>query len=324
MAEERIDPFFCEDYWRVDHLSRYIFALAHCENKTVLDASCGLGYGAALMGNNGAKKVIGIDNSATAIERAAAQYSTDKVTFEIADLEKPLPYRENSFDLVVSFETLEHLEQAQAALDNLARILSEKGILIISVPGEKDAESENPFHKQHFTKDSFLSILREHFSHVALYEQMLTVGSTIQSMQSPYRFKQFSKIEEVSKTTDRLLDTNSIPDSYVAVCRNEPLPEIENTGTSSRQLWLDIIDELKRWKDYSLNQDARAEDCERDLEVKIEEIYRWEKWAANTKLIIKHLEGQRTDLWQRIGQLTAINARQENEIEELKNNLKQT
>ncbi len=325
MAEERIDPFLCENYWRVDHLSRYIFALSLCRGKTVLDAACGFGYGAALLANNGAKEVIGVDNSTDAIEEAAKRYGEKNVSFEVADLEQPLPLGENRFDLVVSFETLEHLEQAHTALDHLVRALSENGILIISVPGEKDAESENPFHLQHFTKESFVSMLRERFAHVTLHQQILTVGSTIHSSAAtnPLPFKESTKMEEVAQSRDWMLDTDSIPDSYVAVCGNQAVPVIENIGSSSRLLWLEVIDDLKRWKDYGHNQEARASDSERDLEVKIDEINRWTAWAANTELIIKHLEGQRKDLWQRIGQLTAINNRQQESIEELQKKLKQ-
>ncbi len=318
MAEERIDPFRCENYWRVDHFSRYLFANPLGQGKTVLDAACGYGYGSALMGNNGASKVLGIDNCAATIESAGANYSKSNVSFEVADLEKPLPYPENSFELVISFETLEHLKNTESGLDNLTRVLNEDGYLIISVPGEKDAETENQFHKQHFTKDSFVSILQKRFSHVELYRQILTVGSTIHSNPDPFSFQESTTIGEVPKSTDWMLDTDSIPDSYVAVCGNQPVPEIDNTGTISRELWTEINSQLKRWKDYGLNQEARADGLEADLNVKMDEIYRWEKWGANTNLIVKHLEGQRKDLWQRIGELTAINNRQKNEIEILK------
>ena len=323
MAEERIDPFQCDNYWRVDHLSRYIFALSLCRGKTVLDAACGLGYGAAMMANNGAEKVIGVDNSATAIESAAKRYAGQNVSFEVADLEQPLPLAESSFDLIVSFETLEHLEQTQSALDNLARVLSEDGILIISVPGENDAQSDNPYHKQHFTKESFLSILRKHFSHVTLYHQILTIGSTIHSNLKPFRFRESAKIEEVGQSRDRALDTDSIPDSYVAVCGNRPVPEIENTGTSSRQLWLQLIDELKRWKDYALNQEAVAGDIQRDLDDKTDDYHRWQAWGGNMQVMVDNLKEYRDNLLRQINELNARNSRQQNEIDELKKKLKQ-
>ncbi len=326
MAEERIDPFNCSDYWRVDHLSRYFFTLPIIRGKSVLDAACGFGYGATLMSNHGAANVAGVDNCPTTIEYAAKHYNSDNVSFMVTDLEKENFLRESFFDIVVSFETLEHLKNPGIGLKNLVSVLKNTGYMIISVPGETDSESDNQYHKQHFTKDSFQSLLQKHFSHVAIYRQFLVIGSTIHANFSanPTHFKVDTKIEEVGHSRDWALDTDPIPDSYVAVCGNGPLPEIENTGTSSRQLWVQLIDELKRWKDFGLNQEAMTEDIQRDLDQKTDDYHRWQAWGGNMEVMVKNLKKYRDNLLLQINELTARNSRQQNEIEELKKKLNQT
>gem|GEM_PF-3180672 len=89
------------------HRRRYEYAASLLNSgDTVLDAACGMGYGSAIMAK-ACQSVLGLDYNREALITADAEYGGKRVTFERMDLEKAvsLPRR----DVVVSFETIEHL-----------------------------------------------------------------------------------------------------------------------------------------------------------------------------------------------------------------------
>ncbi len=114
------------------HLSRYEFALEYCEDKDVLDAACGTGYGSSLLGEL-AKSVHGIDLDSDAIEYARVKYGAEKIQFEKSLVENTA-FEAGSFDVVVSFETVEHTLCPSAHAMEIARLLKDDGMAIISVP----------------------------------------------------------------------------------------------------------------------------------------------------------------------------------------------
>src|SRR4030066_783433 len=104
---ERIIPGFVPMDSFLEHISRYIFALAYVENKNVLDIACGTGYGSYFLAKNGAKFVAGGDISEIAINYAKNKYKLDTLEFEVENVMK-MSYPSEHFDVIVSFETIEH------------------------------------------------------------------------------------------------------------------------------------------------------------------------------------------------------------------------
>lgn len=136
------------------HLNRYAMAQPFCKGSMVLDAACGEGYGSYLMKRWGAVHVEGVDISDEAIESAKKNFITDGLHYLQHDISQ-LPYDNESFDLVVSFETIEHLDEAACFLKEIRRVLKPNGVVLISCPNdnyyyEKDG-LKNPFHKRTFT-----------------------------------------------------------------------------------------------------------------------------------------------------------------------------
>src|SRR3546814_2694630 len=75
----------------------------------VLDAACGEGFGSALLARAGAHSVLGVDIADSAITHARSRYGAQPVlSFARADVCALDAFPDNSFDLIVSFETLEH------------------------------------------------------------------------------------------------------------------------------------------------------------------------------------------------------------------------
>jgi 2-polyprenyl-3-methyl-5-hydroxy-6-metoxy-1,4-benzoquinol methylase len=155
-------------FW--EHVARYRFAKDFVRGKRVLDIACGEGYGAASFAKAGASSVVGVDVSGEVCEHARQKYALDARVGDAASI--PLPDR--SVDLVVSFETIEHVPAPAAFLRECARVLVPDGSLIISTPNRpvySRDRTENPFHTVEFDEEEFVGLLESQFKSVRLYTQ---------------------------------------------------------------------------------------------------------------------------------------------------------
>jgi SAM-dependent methyltransferase len=172
--------FAGENEIEIEHLARYLFAVGLVEGKGVLDVACGEGYGSALLGV-AASDVLGIDRSTEAIERCRRYYASESVRFEVADA-AALPLPPGSVDVVVSFETLEHLSDHDSFLDEVKRVLVPDGLLVLSTPDRfafKALGFESPFHVSELARDELLELLARRFHHVAIGAQRSGAASVI-------------------------------------------------------------------------------------------------------------------------------------------------
>lgn len=156
-------------FWQ--HVYRYAFASRLIAGKRVLDIACGEGYGAAAMRKAGAKSVTGIDISEEACSHARERYGIDA---RRGDAEN-IPLADGSVDVVVSFETVEHLPNPPRFLAECARVLVPGGRLIISTPNKdvysRPARGSNPYHCSEMTEREFISALGAAFIGIDLYTQ---------------------------------------------------------------------------------------------------------------------------------------------------------
>ena len=114
-----IDASKLSPYWG-EHVARYVFALPFVENKTVLDIACGTGYGLAFL-KRSAKLVTGVDVDIEAARETKGEW--DEKTSALLGDGLNLPFDDESFDVVTSFETLEHLSERSMFLSELKRVL---------------------------------------------------------------------------------------------------------------------------------------------------------------------------------------------------------
>jgi ubiquinone/menaquinone biosynthesis C-methylase UbiE len=159
------DAMFPEER-RQFHLARYEFALAHCRGKRVLDGACGTGYGSALIGSV-AESVVGIDCAPDAIAYASATYAAPNVSFRTSFVEST-PFPDNTFDVVLSFETVEHTLCPRAHLMEVARLLDPSGVAIVSVP---NAWGLTDHHFVDFNLDLLQDVARPFFGDMAFFYQ---------------------------------------------------------------------------------------------------------------------------------------------------------
>lgn len=159
-----------------EHIYRYIFATSLTKNKVVLDVACGTGYGVSYMAEKGAREVIGVDISAIAANYARERFSKDNGASFICANAIKLPFVDNVFDVVVSFETIEHIRQYRKFLEECRRVLKENGLLICSTPNRRIfspnlAKPVNTFHIKEFWPEEFYRLLRRYFAHITFYGQ---------------------------------------------------------------------------------------------------------------------------------------------------------
>ncbi len=152
-----------------EHLGRYSFAEAVVAGKCVLDAGCGVGYGAARLAAL-ADTVYALDNAAEAVRSGYAEYRN--VRFVQGDCSR-LPFRSGALDAVAAFEVIEHLGDWEALIREAARVLRPAGTFLVSTPNriyyEGSRDEPNPFHVHEFDYEEFCRALAEYFPHRTIF-----------------------------------------------------------------------------------------------------------------------------------------------------------
>jgi len=158
-----------------EHMHRYLALSDIVRDKVVLDAACGEGYGTYILSDN-AKFVYGIDISEESIRHAKNRYKKDNIEYKQCSIEK-LSFEDNSIDVVVSFETIEHVgeDTQEAFLKEIKRVLKKDGILIISTPDKyiysDIPKYKNEYHLREFYFYEFRDFLNKYFKNISFYNQ---------------------------------------------------------------------------------------------------------------------------------------------------------
>ncbi|XID95205.1 methyltransferase domain-containing protein [Paenibacillaceae bacterium WGS1546] len=161
-----------------EHVYRYRLARTFCAGKVVLDAACGAGFGARMLKDGGAASVTGIDIDPTTIALAGRDYGGEGVQFQVGNVLQT-GFADASFDVVVSFETIEHVPDGFAWLREAARVLRTGGRLIVSTPNREVTNPDrlfgqptrNPYHCFEYSLGEFVGELSLLYDIEGLYGQ---------------------------------------------------------------------------------------------------------------------------------------------------------
>jgi SAM-dependent methyltransferase len=158
-----------------EHLARYLHAAPLARGRAVLDAACGEGYGSAMLAAAGARSVVGVDIDGPTVEHARERHGIDARRADVREL----PFPDGTFDLVVSFETIEHVEDPERAVAEMRRVLRDDGTLVISTPNPGEYLVSTEFHVREFDPAEFEALLRPHFDSVELTFQHNWLASAV-------------------------------------------------------------------------------------------------------------------------------------------------
>ncbi|MBN1073450.1 glycosyltransferase [Clostridium botulinum] len=198
-----INDFVRDNYSDVmeEHLSRYKLASKYVKDKIVIDAASGSGYGTMILAKAGAKNVNGFDISKEAVYSAIHNYREYKnIRFDVGDVTK-LNVVDESIDVFVSFETIEHINSGADLIKEASRVLKDEGIFIVSTPNRNatnpgllfEEKPQNKYHSFEYSPLEFIGNLSYEFDIVELYGQ--TVNENIEFAKNKYMRKIFGKTD---------------------------------------------------------------------------------------------------------------------------------
>ncbi|MGI4798378.1 MAG: class I SAM-dependent methyltransferase [Janthinobacterium lividum] len=171
----------------IEHLHRYLLTRDHCRGLDVLDVAAGEGYGTALLAQV-ARSATGVEISGEAAAHAAREYVRPNLRYLQGDARK-IPVGDASMDVVVSFETVEHLFEQDVFLSEIKRVLRPGGRLVMSSPNSEayspPGSEANPYHVRELSRPEFVDLLGRHFGHVRLLAQRPMLGSVLVSDGDP-------------------------------------------------------------------------------------------------------------------------------------------
>lgn len=222
---ERFIPGVEDKKLETEHMQRYLSFCKYVVGKEVLDAACGEGYGSKIL-SSVAKSVVGLDISKDTIKRANVNYGdSDNLSYICGSITNMDMIQDNSIDVVVSFETIEHVgeEEQRKFLKEIKRVLRTSGILIMSTPNKRIYSDlynyHNEFHIKEFYQEEFFEFLKEEFTYLKPYFQSYEVSCIID---------EFCGFCDNINVYNRSLVNNA--KYIIVVAGNEKIPDINSTA----------------------------------------------------------------------------------------------
>ena len=190
-----------------EHLHRYKIAEMFCSGKTVLDIACGEGYGTNLL-SKFAKTIAGVDIDNQTVIEAKLKYTAENIQFAQGDTSN-IPFPDSTFDVVVSFETIEHHDKHDEMITEIKRVLKPDGVFVISTPDKyvyTDLKGvKNKFHVKELYKKEFVDLIKRFFSNTTILNQKFITGSYIYNESSKtdspkiWYSGNFNKVEQTAR-----------------------------------------------------------------------------------------------------------------------------
>jgi 2-polyprenyl-3-methyl-5-hydroxy-6-metoxy-1,4-benzoquinol methylase len=156
------------------HKAFYQFAAEQIHGGKVLDAGCGTGFGTAMLSQK-ADCAVGVDIKYLLLKYGLQHYSTEGLYFEAMDVNQ-LGFADESFDVVVANELMEHLPEHRLCINEVLRILRPGGLFICATVNSRHTFGieENPLNRNHFREFSLIGFkieLEQYFGDINILGQ---------------------------------------------------------------------------------------------------------------------------------------------------------
>lgn len=269
---ERFTPENRGAIW-YEHWHRYCVAAPLARGRSVLDAACGEGYGSALLAR-AATKVIGIDIGAEAIAHAQFRYVAPNLSYVVASV-TDIPLADATVDLIVSFETIEHLAAQGQMLAEFRRVLAPTGVLLISSPNRPvyndGGEVENAFHVRELDRAELKALLDPGFPRQAWHAQRVVAQSALWA--EGHAAAEVASFDVLTAEGPGRRDAPAGPMYFVVVCAADgvtlpPLPALSLFDDDALSLWREFARMARRERQLVWDEiDARTIAEERQVEL---------------------------------------------------------
>jgi 2-polyprenyl-3-methyl-5-hydroxy-6-metoxy-1,4-benzoquinol methylase len=229
---ERLETFV-QNETTIEHLHRYAIACDLAKNKIVADIACGEGYGSFLL-SEVAASVTGIDINTIAIEKAKRKYINSNLNYLNGNVNS-IPVKDHSIDLIVSFETLEHVPDHEGMIREFKRVLKQDGILMISTPDKKHYSDipnyKNPHHIKELYVQEFYDLMNTNFKKTFFLKQNSFFSSVIVNEEST------GQIQFYEGSFDQLTSISFNPLYHICIASDASVYQLPSSIFSSKKTW---------------------------------------------------------------------------------------
>lgn len=307
---ERYLPWLKDPKIHYEHLHRYWLASEMADGKAVLDLASGEGYGSYMLSSRAAS-VCGIDIDETAVNHASTKYHHKNLTYVQGTI-LDLPLKDNeTFDLIVCFEAIEHIRQHDELMFQVKKHLKPQGLFIVSTPDKHEysdaAQFANHYHVKELYLSEFKELLESSFSHISIHGQKLVNGSRIYPLSLNPEIISNAFVEKNGNDDDyRFVNEDAFrPEYFIAIASDSPIDteysaKLSNLLDVSCSLHsaIQLLDE--KFNNYIIdttsamqNLETRISELEDLAEQQKKTIAKQESHAENQQLLITMMRGSK-------------------------------
>jgi 2-polyprenyl-3-methyl-5-hydroxy-6-metoxy-1,4-benzoquinol methylase len=139
------------------HLIAYQEAAKHV-NGTVLEIGSGEGYGIKMLAPESVKYVA-IDKHNTPVDS-----QNKNVEFHQLSVPPLFIFEDNTFDMVVTFQVIEHIKNDHLFIQEIKRVLKQEGLFIMTTPNRKMSLTRNPWHVREYDLKGMTELISRYFT----------------------------------------------------------------------------------------------------------------------------------------------------------------
>jgi SAM-dependent methyltransferase len=155
----------------------------------VLEVGCGEGRGINRLISK-SKSFTALDKIDKALQKLRTQFPSGKF---IAGSFPPFPTGSDLYDLVISFQVIEHIKDDQFFLKEIHRVLKPGGLALITTPNRPMSLTRNPWHEREYTGDELLKLSN------SIFRQAEMKGITGNSMVMEYHAQNRKSVKRITR-----------------------------------------------------------------------------------------------------------------------------